>query len=130
MNATRWTFRITTGLFTALIGMGVVMYITQHDMVAEMFTSLGYPPYLIYPLAIAKTLGLIAITTRLVPTLTQMAYAGFFFELMLAAGAHIAVGDGGAGGATVALMLAIASYASSHRLSADTPTLARHTAPA
>ncbi len=40
-----------------------------------------------------------------------MAYAGFFFELMLGAGAHIAVGDGQAGGALVALTLAAATYA-------------------
>ena len=116
MNKAKLTYRITTGLFTVLIGMGAVMYFVQHQMVAEMFTSLGYPTHLIYPLAIAKLLGLAAIVTRKSPLLTNLAYAGFFYELILAAMAHLAVGDGEFAPALAALALAIASYISGRRV--------------
>lgn len=113
-----WTYRIATGLFTALIGMGVAMYIVQYDMVAKMFTSLGYPMHLIYPLAAVKVLGLIAIWTRKSETLADFAYAGFFFELTLAVMAHVAVSDGGAGGAIGALVLVSISFFTQRKLQA------------
>lgn len=99
-----------TGLFSALIGMGVVMYFAQHEMVSEMFTSLGFPTWIIYPLAIAKTLGLVAIWTNKSKMLKEWAYAGFVFDLLLAISAHTMVGDGGQGGAIVALLLVVVSY--------------------
>ena len=37
------------------------MYFFNHEEVAGMFTDFGYPTYIIYPYAIAKLLGLIAI---------------------------------------------------------------------
>ncbi|MEM7157851.1 MAG: DoxX family protein [Myxococcota bacterium] len=116
MNKTKLTYRITTGLFTALIGMGAVMYFVQHDMVADKFATLGYPAYIICPLAIAKLLGLTAILTRKSPLLTNLAYAGFFYELILAATAHVAIGDGEFAPATAALALAIASWETGRRL--------------
>ena len=79
-------------------------------MVAETFTTLGYPTYIIYPLAIAKILGLIAIWTRKSNTLKEWAYAGFFFDLVLAASAHIHVKDGEYAPAIVAIFLLIVSY--------------------
>ncbi len=106
----------STGLFTALIGMGVVMYFAQHTMVAEMFESLGYPPYLIYPLAFAKTAGLITIWARRKSTLAGMAYAGFTFNLTLAVGAHIAAADGEFAAPLVALALLATSYFTGKRV--------------
>ena len=110
MKAQKTIYWIATGLFSALILMSATMYIVKHDMVAAMFKSLGYPLHIIYPLALAKLLGVIAILTKRSQTLKEWAYAGFFFELILAAGAHIAVGDGGAGGAIAGLVLVMTSY--------------------
>lgn len=110
-NKTLWAHRIIKGLFTIMIAMGVVMYLIQYDMVADMFSSLGHPSYLVYPLAVAKTLGLVALWSRRSRALTEMAYAGFFFDLMLAIMAHVSVGDGGAGGATLGLVLVSIAYA-------------------
>ncbi|MEL6189565.1 MAG: DoxX family protein, partial [Myxococcota bacterium] len=87
----------------------------QHDQIAEAFTALGYPTYLIYPLAIAKVLGLVAIWTRRSEELRGLAYAGFFYDFVLALAAHLAVGDGQFGPAAVALALLAVSYVSSRR---------------
>ncbi len=103
-------YRGVTLLFSLVIMMGVGMYLFKHDMVAEMFTSLQYPVYLIYPLALVKTLGIIAIWSNQSKTLKEWAYAGFVFELSLAASAHINVQDGGYLPPLVLLVLLGVSY--------------------
>ena len=50
--------------------------------------QLGYPAHIAYVLPITKTLGVIAIFTRYSKTLKEWAYAGFFFDFVLAALAH------------------------------------------
>jgi len=63
-------------------------------MVVGFFEHLGYPTYLIYPLAIAKVLGVIAVISNLSAFLKHLAYAGFFFDVVLATLAHWMAGDG------------------------------------
>ncbi|MFT6960484.1 MAG: hypothetical protein ACJAWV_000181 [Flammeovirgaceae bacterium] len=65
---------------------------------------------MIYPLATFKVLGVVAVLTRAVDWLKEWAYAGFFFNFLLAFGAHFMAGDGEFGGALVALVLLIVSY--------------------
>lgn len=103
-------YYIATGLLTLLMVMSSSMYIFKHEMVQGFFTQLGYPTYLIYPLAFAKILGLIAIWTRKSSTLKEWAYAGFFFDFVLAGVAHLSVSDGGHWTALVALVLLLVSY--------------------
>lgn len=79
-------------------------------MVRETFTSLGFPTYIIYPLAIAKILGLIAIWTGRSRTLKEWAYAGFFFDFVLAASAHLQIADGDHMAALIAIVLLLVSY--------------------
>ena len=105
----RMIYWIVTGLFAAFMLMNVVVYIVQNQMVSEMFTSLGYPTYLVYPLALAKLLGVIAIVTRRSAVLKEWAYAGFFFNFILAAAAHAVVGDGGFVAPIVAIIILLAS---------------------
>ena len=101
---------ITTGLLSALMLMSAGMYIFNHEFVSETFSRLGYPTYLIYPLAIAKVLGIIAILTRKSVFLKKLAYAGFFYNFILALSAHIMVNDGEFIPAAVAIALLIGSY--------------------
>jgi hypothetical protein len=103
-------YRIATGLMTLLFGFSAIMYFAQHDMVAETFLALGFPTFIIYPLAIAKLLGLTAIWTNKFATVKEWAYAGFTFNALLAAGAHIAAGDGEFAGAIMGLVFVAASY--------------------
>lgn len=112
MKANKIVFWIATGLLSLMMLMSAVyMYIINHETIAvPNFESLGFPTWIIYPLAIAKILGVIAITTRKSNKLKEWAYAGFFFNFLLAAVAHIKVGDGEFAPALVALVLLIVSY--------------------
>lgn len=101
---------MSTGLLSALMIFSVGMYLFNHEMVADMFTRLGYPTYIIYPLALAKILGLVAIWTKKSQTLKEWAYAGFFFDFVLASSGHIMVNDGEWYAAFVALVLLLVSY--------------------
>jgi hypothetical protein len=86
------------------------MYIVKYEMVSATFTKLGFPTFIIYPLALAKILGLIALWTNKSKQLKEWAYAGFFFNTVLATGAHLNVNDGEHFGAIVAFILVIISY--------------------
>lgn len=107
---------ISTGLLSLMMLMSVSMYFFNHAEVSETFTKLGYPTYIIYPLAIAKLLGLVAIWTNKIKALKDWAYAGFFFDFILAFGAHFMIKDGGHMPALVALVLLLVSYWYSKKL--------------
>ncbi|TAJ12322.1 DoxX family protein [Marinilabiliaceae bacterium JC017] len=107
----RIIYGIATGLFSLFMMMSAGMYLFYHQTVSESFIKLGFPIYLIYPLALAKILGIVAIITRLSPFLKEWAYAGFFFNILLAFSAHLNAGDGQFGPALVAMVLLITSYA-------------------
>ena len=110
MKRNKIIFYIATGLLTALMLFSVSMYFFNHEEVAKMFTSFGYPTYIIYPYAIAKLLGLFAIWNPNFKTLKEWAYAGFFYAFILAFFAHVMIGDGEQIGAVVAMILLIVSY--------------------
>ena len=101
---------VATGLLTALMLMSAGMYIFNNDMVSEVFVKLGYPTYIIYPLAATKILGLIAILTKKSKNLEEWAYAGFFFDFVLAFSAHLVVNDGEFAAALIAIVLLLISY--------------------
>ncbi|MEM1359314.1 MAG: DoxX family protein [Bacteroidota bacterium] len=103
-------YKIVTGIFSLMLLAGAVTYFVQYDMVAEMFTSLGVPTEIIYPLAIAKILGIIAIWFVKNPVIKNLAYLGFAIDLVSAIIAHLNAGDGGAIGPTIPLILLAISY--------------------
>ncbi len=80
------------------------------DMFSLKFSQLGYPIYLIYPLVIARILGLIALWTTYSSKLKEWAYAGFFFEFTLALFAHRAAGDGMFAFPLMAILMLLISY--------------------
>lgn len=82
-----------TGLLSALAVISSSMYFFNHEMVVEAFTHFGYPTYIIYPLGVAKVLGLLAIWTKKSEFLKNLAYAGFFYNGLLALSAHVMAGD-------------------------------------
>lgn len=103
-------YRVSTGLLTILMLFTVVMYMTNYDMMSELFVNLGYPIYIIYPLATAKVLGLIAIWTQKSKLLREWAYSGFFFDMTLAVTAHLITNDGGSAPALIGIILLLISY--------------------
>lgn len=78
MDAKKIIFWIVTGLLCLMMLGSAGMYIVNHESVRMIFESLHYPAYIIYPLAIAKILGVIAIVSNYSRSLKEWAYAGFF----------------------------------------------------
>jgi len=103
-------YRVVTGLFTVYMVFTVIAYFAMHDMVADMFTSLGVPPEIIYPLAIIKLVGLAVIGWNKYRTLKELAYVGFALDFILAASMHLVQNDGGFIAPLFALGLATVSF--------------------
>lgn len=110
MTVNKIAYYVATTLLTLMMLGGAGMYVFNHAEVAKVFESLGYPTYIIYPLAIAKVLGIIAIWLNFNRSLTEWAYAGFFYDLVLAVAAHVSIRDGEYAPALVGLALLVVSY--------------------
>lgn len=87
-------YYIGTILLTVIMVYSATMYFTKTEMIRGFFEHFNYPTYLVYPLAIAKILGLVAIWTNVNSSLKEWAYAGFFFDIALAFLAHYHGGGG------------------------------------
>lgn len=109
-------YYIATGLFSALMLFSASMYFIMHEEIALTFGLLQFPAFIIYPLAIAKILGLVAIWTEKSKWLKEWAYAGFTFNALLAIGAHLNIGDGEHMGGVMAIVLLTVSYIFYRRL--------------
>ncbi len=107
MKAAYW---VTTVLLCTLMTFSAGMYILNHEQVTGFFTHLGFPLWMIYPLAIAKLLGVVAILSRRSQVFKEWAYAGFTFDLLMAFAAHWMAGDGAAAPALSGIVLVCSSY--------------------
>ena len=110
MKTQKIIYWIATALLSLLVLFSAGIYFFNHAEIANVFTSLGFPTYIIYPLATLKILGLIVILGNIGGNLKEWAYAGFFFNFVLAFFAHLMVGDGEQFGALMALVFLLASY--------------------
>ncbi|MBE2321295.1 DoxX family protein, partial [Solirubrobacter sp. CPCC 204708] len=63
------------------------------DKVRQLLGALGYPGYLVLVLIPVKILGVAAILSRVNVKVSDLAYAGMFYHLLLAFSAHINAGD-------------------------------------
>lgn len=106
-NIAHWVF---TGLLCALMLFSASMYLFNYDHVQTEFIKLGFPIYIIYPLAVAKIVGVIALLQTKIAVLKEWAYAAFFFELLLALSSHLVIKDGEHVGALIGLVLFLLSY--------------------
>ena len=103
-------YRIVTALFSLMLLGGAITYFADYQMVSDMFIKLGVPTEIIYPLAIIKILGILAIWVIKNPVIKKLAYLGFALDLVLAVIAHLAAGDEGFYGPIIPLVLLIVSY--------------------
>ncbi|WP_088324904.1 DoxX family protein [Polaribacter tangerinus] len=110
MKTNKIIFYVSTGLLTVLMLFSVSMYIFDNQNMQASFTKFNFPTYLIYPLAFAKILGLIAIWFIKNRSIKEWAYAGFFFNFVLAFFAHFMISDGEHMGALIATVLVLISY--------------------
>ena len=101
---------IATAIVSLLMVFSAYNYFFNHDMVIRFFEAVGYPTYIIYPLAVAKLLAVAVILIDKWKALKEWAYAGLCFDFILAAAAHWANGDNGVGLPVLALFFLFSSY--------------------
>lgn len=78
-------------------------------MVYGFFEELGFPVWIVIPLAVAKILGVIAILSDYNGLLREWAYAGFLFDVILATAAHHYAGHGAIGLSFWGILLVLGS---------------------
>ena len=108
--ARKYAYWISTALISLLYLASATIYLTQGDMVRQALGGLGYPAYLMPVLIVVKILGVAAILSRVSVALSDLAYAGMFYHLLLAFSAHLNAGDGGFAPALIGLCLLIVSF--------------------
>lgn len=101
---------LTTAILCGLMLFSAQMYFRNTEMVQGIFETYGYPRYIVIPLAILKVLGVGMILWRRCKSLTEWAYAGFFFDLVLATSAHYFAGEGWLGLSFLGLVVLFPSY--------------------
>ena len=102
---------IVTGIFCLFMLLSAAIETFMFGESVKFVEQLGYPAHVAYVLPVTKFLGALAIITRYSKTLTEWAYAGFFFDFVLAALAHHFSGVPTALGAIIMLVLLMTSYA-------------------
>ena len=116
MKTKKIIYWAVTGLLSAMLIMSSGMYIFQNEMIQQLYTGLGYPTYLIYPLAVLKISAVVVLLTQKNSRIKEWAYVGLFFEFILAFFAHVMVGDGEQIGAIIATILLTVSYVLNKRV--------------
>ena len=105
----RLVYWISTLGLCGLMLFSAQMYLFNFDVAAQFFESFGFPTDIIIPLAIAKLLAIFFILWNKVKWLKEWAYAGLFFDLVLANYAHAKIPELSPF-ASVGLLLLLLSY--------------------
>lgn len=107
-GATYWA---ATGLFCVIFTYSGVWTLLDPGGASIATEALDYPGWIVVPQGIAKLLGLVAILSRRSVLLTGLAFAGFFYDVLLALASHLVHADWpGAALATVGLTATIAAF--------------------
>lgn len=121
MKFNKIAYYTSTAFMSLLFLFSAQMYIFNYEMVCGFFTTLGFPTWIVMPLAIAKILGIISVWVIMPGNsdngkplnafkfLKEWAYAGFFFDVVLALKAHLTAADGGYIMAMIGIVLVILS---------------------
>jgi len=84
---------VSTGVVLFLLSWAAISYHVIHDTQAGYFEALGYPTYLVYPVAWLKIIAVLVIVSHRYNDLRDMVYAAYFFNMILALVGHIVYGD-------------------------------------
>ena len=93
MNPNKIIYWVSTLAICGIMLYSAGMYFSNTEMVEGFFRRFSYPEYIVIPLAVAKVLAVGMLLWRGIPWLTEWAYAGLFFDLLLAFFAHQQLGD-------------------------------------
>lgn len=86
-----YVYWIGTTLLCLLYLTSALMYVTKGAWVRQTLAELGYPGYLVPFMTVVKVLAAVAILSRFSVALSDLAYAGVFFHLLLSGMAHLGV---------------------------------------
>ena len=87
-----YIYWISTGLLSLLYFSSAALYLAKGDFVRNAQAELGYSATHLVPLMIViKILGPAAILWRFNVALSDLAYAGMFYHLLLSASAHLGI---------------------------------------
>lgn len=109
MNIDKIIYWIATAIMCLIFAGSAGMYILKYGEVLQIFPQLGFPAWLVAPLAGLKILAIIAVLSNKSKLLKEWAYAGFFFDAVLAFAAHHYAQDGQGAIAVVAIVATIIS---------------------
>tara|TARA_R110000868_G_scaffold145181_3_gene365227 strand:+ start:38139 stop:38552 length:414 start_codon:yes stop_codon:yes gene_type:complete len=107
-------------LFSVAIFGAILNSVLNFDLISLRFIALGYPPYLIYILGVAQSLGLVLIIFKQGKFLIEWAYAGFFMNLMFSIIAHLLSKEGNGATAVLCMILLIVNYVFYKKIKYDT----------
>lgn len=128
-----YVYWISTALLSLLYLSSAALYVAKPAFVRQAQADLGYQVAHLVPfLVVVKVLGPAAILSRVSLLLSDLAYAGMFFHLLLSAMAHLGVRKPtGAIPAIVGLALLAASFTAQNAardgISPHAPAQAAHT---
>ncbi len=107
-----YLYWMSTALLSVLYLTSAYIYVTRGDWVRQVLAELGYKaPYLVPFMIVIKILGPVAILSRISMPLSDLAYAGIFFHLLLSGLAHLGVRKpAGALPAAIGLALLVTSF--------------------
>ena len=97
MKTTSWIdkgiYWVSTVYVLLLMMWSFVIYHVQNDFMTSFFEYLGYPPYIIYPLAYLKLVAVLVIVTNRYEDVKEWVYVAYFFNVVLATSAYINAGE-------------------------------------
>lgn len=88
----RW-YLAASAPFFLIFASSIVITFIDLEATREATVGFGFPAWAALPQGIAKVLGLVAILSRRSQLLTGLAFAGFFYDTLLALGAHLSQQD-------------------------------------
>ncbi|MFC3703164.1 DoxX family protein [Devosia honganensis] len=108
----RIVYWVSTLAFCAFYALSIYTYISDPAGSAAGYAAVGYPAYLVSLMIFVKIAGILAVLVRRPLGLAQLAYAGFFYHLILAFSAHVTSGVPGFEISVVLFVLVILSWLS------------------
>ncbi|MEB2540136.1 DoxX family protein [Burkholderia cenocepacia] len=107
-----YAYWVSTALLALIYLASATLYIVKKDWVHQTLAELNYPaPYLVPLMIVVKFLGPVMILSRVSVPLSDLAYAGILFHLLLSGSAHLGVRKPkGALPAVIGLVLLIVSF--------------------
>jgi len=86
-----YIYWISTTLLALLYLASAITYVVKTEWVRQTILGFGYPAYLVEVLTVVKILAVAVVLSRFSVALSDLAYAGILFHLVLSAMAHIGV---------------------------------------